>query len=194
MGKTDPVFTDYDVTKQYSWAKAPRYDGKAMEAGPLSRLLVAYVQGTNPAVKKIVDDTLAALGVAGKPAILVSLLGRVGARVLEAKLIADQSLAWVNELVAALKGGDSSTFQSSTATAGQGAGLWEAPRGALGHWIDIKNGNIANYQAVTPSTWNCCPRDTDNRRGPLEEALIGIPVDNPEQPLNVVRIVHSFDP
>ncbi len=193
-GMTNPNFTEYDVAKQYSWGKAPRYDGKAMEAGPLSRLLVAYVEGTNPQVKTIVDSTLAALGAAGKPDVLVSLLGRVGARVLEAKLVADQSLVWVNELVAALKGGDSSTFQPSTGSDGSGAGLWEAPRGALGHWINVQGGNIANYQVVSPSTWNCCPRDADGRRGPLEEALIGAPVSNPEEPLNVLRIVHSFDP
>ena len=193
QGKTDPEFTTYDVSKQYSWSKAPRLDGRPMEAGPLARLVVAYVAG-NVQVRQLVDDTLQGLGIPGRLDLLFSLLGRVGARVLEAKLLADQVLVYVDELIESIKGGDAALFASSQMQDGAAAGLWEAPRGALGHWIDIKDGDIANYQAVTPSTWNCCPRDQDGQRGPLEEALVGAMVADPERPVEVLRIVHSFDP
>jgi Ni,Fe-hydrogenase I large subunit len=193
VGKTNPEWTDYDVAKKYSWAKAPRLDGKSVEVGPLARMVVAYADGVAP-VKKIVDDTLAALGVPGNVPILFSLLGRIGSRVLETKVIADQAPVYIAELIASIKGGDGTMFAGTTATQGAAAGLWEAPRGALGHWIDIKGGKIANYQAVTPSTWNNCPRDKDGVRGPLEEALVGAVVADPTKPVEVMRIVHSFDP
>lgn len=193
QGKTQPAFTDYDVAKQYSWAKAPRIDGKPAEAGPLSRMVVAYVDGVAP-VKAVVDQTLTGLGVPGRVDLLFSLLGRIGARVLETKVVGDQAPLWIEELIASIKGGDSTFFAGTTATEGAAPGLWEAPRGALGHWIDIKGGKIANYQAVTPSTWNNCPRDKDGQRGPLEEALIGATVADSTKPVEVMRIVHSFDP
>ena len=193
-GKTDPEFTKYDTAKQYSWGKAPRLDGKAMEVGTLARMVVAYASGVAP-VKALVDKALTALGVPGNVGILFSLLGRVGTKVIEAKIVADQSLVWVGELVAAIKDGkDATFFQGTTATDGAGAGLWEAPRGALGHFIDVKGGSIANYQVVSPSTWNCAPRDADGKRGPMEEALIGTPVADVTKPLEVLRVVHSFDP
>lgn len=193
QGKTDPSYTDLDVTKQYSWAKAPRLDGKSTEVGPLSRMVVAYASGVAP-VKAIIDSTLEAIGAAGKPEVLFSLLGRVAARVLEGKVVADWALEWVDELVESLKGGDSTFFEATDADAGEGVGLWEAPRGALGHWIAVDGGKIAGYQVVSPSTWNNCPRDKDDIRGPLEEALIGCPVLEPDKPLEPLRIVHSFDP
>jgi [NiFe] hydrogenase large subunit len=193
VGKTDPEFTSYDVSGRYSWSKAPRLDGRPMEAGPLARLIVAYVAGKEP-VRALVDDTLKGLGVPGRVDLLFSLLGRVGARTLEAKLLADQVLVYVDELVASIRSGDAALFASSTLQDGAAAGLWEAPRGALGHWIDIKDGDIANYQAVTPSTWNCGPRDQDGQRGPLEEALVGAVVADLGRPVEVMRIVHSFDP
>ncbi len=193
QGQTEPAFDSYDTAAKYSWGKAPRYDGKAAEVGPLARMLVAYLSGVEP-VKAIIDDTLAKLGAAGKPEVLDSLLGRVAARNLEAKVIADWSIEWVNELVASLKGGDTTFFSAERASTGQGAGLWEAPRGALGHWIDVKDDKIANYQVVAPSTWNISPRDADDQLGPIEQALIDAPVDNAEEPINPLRIVHSFDP
>jgi [NiFe] hydrogenase large subunit len=101
---------------------------------------------------------------------------------------------WINELVAAVKGGEAKFFTEPTGTDGQGAGLWEAPRGALGHFINVKGGKIANYQVVSPSTWDLCPRDAKGVRGPLEEALIGAPIADVEKPLEALRIVHSFDP
>jgi [NiFe] hydrogenase large subunit len=196
-GETKAAFTSYDDKAKYSWVKAPRLDGKPMEVGPLARMLVAYVSGVAP-VKSIVDSTLAALSKAAgatlDPTVLLSLLGRVAARNLEAKVVADQMGTWIGDLVAAVKGGDSTYFVTSDVTDGEGAGLWEAPRGAVGHWINVKGGKIANYQVVTPSTWDCSPRDDAGVRGPMEEALVGTPIADPTKPLEALRIVHSFDP
>lgn len=186
-------FQGYDINDKYSWAKAPRYDGKAMEVGPLSRMIVAYLRGVGP-VKSLIDSTLEKLGAAGKPEVLVSLLGRVAARNLEAPIIADWSLEWLNELIAAIKSGPVEFYKPVDGNEGRGAGLWEAPRGALGHWINVKGGKIANYQVCTPSTWDISPRDADGVRGPMEEALVGTPVIDPERPIEAARIARSFDP
>jgi Ni,Fe-hydrogenase I large subunit len=156
-------------------------------------MLVAYLRGVEP-VTNIIDDTLAKLGAAGKPEVLVSLLGRVAARNLEAKVVADWSLEWVNELVAALKGGDVSYFEASDKSDGQGAGLWEAPRGSVGHWMSVASGRIDRYQVVAPTTWDSSPRDKDGVRGPIEEALVGTPCMDIEKPLEALRVAHSFDP
>jgi Ni,Fe-hydrogenase I large subunit len=164
-----------------------------MEVGPLARMLVAYLSGAKEVVG-IIDATLAKLGAAGKPEVLVSLLGRVAARNLEAAIIADWELQWILELVAAIKGGDAGLFVDATNDSGEGAGLWEAPRGAVGHWINVQNGRIENYQVVTPSTWNISPRDNTDIRGPIEQALIGTPVAQIETPIEVGRVVRSFDP
>jgi [NiFe] hydrogenase large subunit len=192
-GQTKADYTKYNVADKYSWGKAPRYDGKPMEVGPLSRMLIAYLRGVAP-VKSIVDTALGALGAAGKPEVLVSLLGRVAARNLETKVVADWSLEWVTELIEAIKGGDVSLFEASDKQEGKGAGLWEAPRGAVGHWINVSGGRIENYQVCTPSTWDTSPRDKDGVRGPMEEAFIGAPVLDIERPLEALRIAHSFDP
>jgi Ni,Fe-hydrogenase I large subunit len=193
QGATHMAFDKYDTNAKYSWVKAPRLDGEPMEAGPLSRMLVAYLSG-HEGVKALIDSTLTALGAAGKPEVLLSLLGRVAARNLEAKLVADQMVAWLGELIEAVKGGDSKYFETTSKSEGSGAGLWEAPRGALGHFMTVKGGKIAGYQVVTPSTWDMSPRDKDGKRGPLEEALVGAPVVDPEKPMEAIRIVHSFDP
>jgi [NiFe] hydrogenase large subunit len=192
-GETRANFDDYNTDARYSWVKAPRYDGKPMEAGPLSRMLVAYLRGVQP-VQEIVDAALSALGAAGRPEVLVSLLGRVAARNLETKVVCDWSLEWVNELVGAIAGGDSKYFEPHDVDAGSGAGMWEAPRGALGHWISIDGGKISRYQVVTPSTWDTSSRDADGVRGPMEEALVGTPIIDAERPLEACRIARSFDP
>jgi hydrogenase large subunit len=192
-GATAGDFTAYDTGDRYSWVKAPRLDGRPMEVGPLARTLVSYASG-QPQVKQAVDATLKALGAEGKPEFLMSLLGRVAARNLEAQLVADRMAGWVQELVDGVKGGDTTFFKESPATDGEGHGLWEAPRGALGHWMKVKGGRIERYQVVTPSTWNVSPRDADDVRGPLEEALVGTPVQDPSRPLEALRVVHSFDP
>ncbi len=194
-GKTQAVdtFPGYDVNAKYSWAKAPRYDGKAVEVGPLARMLVAYLRGVAP-VKSIVDAALTALGAAGKPEVLVSLLGRVAARNLETAVVADWAIEWVNELIAAAKEGGVEFYTPVEQAAGKGAGLWEAPRGALGHFMNVEGGVIANYQVVTPSTWDISPRDADGVRGAMEEALIGAPILDVERPIEAARIARSFDP
>jgi [NiFe] hydrogenase large subunit len=193
-GKTEIKFTRYDTEDKYSWVKAPRFKGKPMEVGPLARMLIAYVVGRKK-VKKLIDDALAALGQAGKLEILLSVLGRTAARALEAKLIADEMVKWFEELAENLKKGQVKVFTSYEVPGkAEGVGLWEAPRGALAHWNRIEKKRIAHYQVVTPSAWNFSPRDADDVRGPVEEALIGTPVINPAQPLEVLRTVHSFDP
>jgi hydrogenase large subunit len=196
-GETKAAFDKYDTAGKYSWVKAPRYDEKAMEVGPLSRMLVAYVAG-NAGVKGLIDSTLATLSKAagatlGVPA-LQSLLGRVAARNLECAFVADEMGKWIDELIAAVKSGDSSYFVEATTDTGAGAGLWEAPRGALGHWVSVKGGKIDRYQVVTPSTWDMSPRDAKGNPGPLEAALIGSPCIDVTKPLEALRIVHSFDP
>lgn len=194
QGVTQPLFTDYKTDKEYSWAKAARYDGKPMEAGPLSRMLVAYLRGV-PEVKSIIDLALTKLGAPGKPEVLISLLGRVAARNLEAAVVADWSLQFVTQLVDAIKGGDVAFFAEPTQSKGSGAGMWEAPRGALGHWMTVgDDGKISEYQVVTPSTWDNGPRDDKGVRGVAEEALIGTPILDATKPLEAVRIIHSFDP
>jgi [NiFe] hydrogenase large subunit len=197
-GETVADFTEYDTDDKYTWAKAPRYEGKPCEVGPLARMLVAYLKGVEP-VKDIVDTALTALGVPGQPELLVSLLGRVAARNLETAVIADWMVEWIDETVAAVKAAqegtaDVSFFTSSTNEDGSGAGLWEAPRGALGHWMTVDRGRIENYQVITPSTWNIGGRGENGDRGAIEEALVGAPVLEVERPLEACRIVRSFDP
>jgi hydrogenase large subunit len=202
QGETHAAYAAYDEKGKYSWAKAPRYDEMAMEVGPLSRMLVAYLgagdQPGNPDVIKWIDSTLAALSKAAGATLgvgaLQSLLGRLAARNLEAAFVADEMGKWIDELVAAVKSGDSSYFVAPAKDSGVGAGLWEAPRGALGHWVSVKNGKIDRYQVITPSTWDMSPQDAKGNPGPLEAALIGCPIADVAKPLEALRIVHSFDP
>jgi len=192
-GKTEPKFTKMGDVK-YSWLKAPRIKDHPMEVGALSRVLVAYVSG-NAKVKSMVDGTLSALGVPGHPEVLLSVLGRIAARVLETKLVIDGMLDWTGELLANLKAGKTQTYAlNAVPEKGQGMGLWEAPRGALAHYNVIEGKRLKNYQCVVPTTWNASPRDHKGVRGPIEEALVGTPVLNPDKPLEVLRVVHSFDP
>ncbi|MBW2645147.1 MAG: nickel-dependent hydrogenase large subunit [Deltaproteobacteria bacterium] len=191
-GETRPKYDELDVNKNYSWIKAPRYEKEPMEVGPLSRVLVAYAKG-DKATKKIVDDTLKTLNI--PVTALFSTLGRTAARALETKIIGDTMEGWVMQLVENLKKGDDKIYQDfEMPKSGMGVGLNDVPRGALGHWIDIKDKKIGNYQLVVPSTWNLGPRCEKNKLGPVEEALIGTPIADPQKPLEVLRTVHSFDP
>ncbi|MCL2818202.1 MAG: nickel-dependent hydrogenase large subunit [Actinomycetia bacterium] len=184
----------FDLDGQYTWGKAPRYDDKPAEVGPLSRMLVGYLSpGADPAIKGTIDYALDALGITD-PTLLVSLLGRVAARVLEAKVMGDQVINYVVELVEAINSGDAQTFQEYVDHDGEGAGFWEAPRGALAHFVNVENGRIANYNVVTPSTWDMSPRDDNGVRGPMEEALVGTPIADVERPIMAARIARSFDP
>ncbi|HYO42282.1 MAG TPA: nickel-dependent hydrogenase large subunit [Candidatus Limnocylindrales bacterium] len=192
-----PPFEMLDVEQKYSWLKSPRYDGLPMEVGPLARMLVAYGAG-NQRVQELVNGALTELKL--QPAALFSTLGRVAARALETVYLLDLMDAWIGELAANMESGDlrihdGSKWDPSTWPAeAEGWGFHEAPRGALGHWIKIKDKKIANYQAVVPSTWNAGPRDEKGVPGPYEAALEGTPVADPEQPLELLRTIHSFDP
>ena len=192
-----PPFDLLNTEGKYSWLKAPRYDGLPVEVGPLARMLVAYAAG-HTRVRQLVDSVLDHLSLG--PEALFSTLGRIAARGIETLLIAEQMQAWIGELEANMNSGNlaihsGALWEPSTWPAqAMGYGLTEAPRGALGHWVQIAQGKIANYQCVVPSTWNGSPRDALGQLGPWEEALIGTPVADPEQPVEVLRTIHSFDP
>jgi len=171
----------------YSWVKAPRYDGKVYEVGPLARMAVAYASG-EPTVKELVDSVLSRFK-AG-PAVLFSVLGRHAARALYTKFVADSMPEWLLQL----KPGEPAYVDYDIPDEGVGMGLVDAARGALGHWIEIRDKRIANYQCVVPSTWNLCPRDDKGQPGPVEQALIGTKIRDEDNPFEIGRIVRSFDP
>jgi [NiFe] hydrogenase large subunit len=189
VGETTPAYDGYNTDNRYSWLKAPRYNGKAMEVGPLARILIAYYKN-NTEVVSMVNSLLKDLNVGASA--LHSTLGRAAARALETKLVADKMDGWLNEI--SVNGEVLKTTTVPSDGSSQGYGINEAPRGALGHWIDIQNGKINNYQMVVPSTWNLGPRDNSGVRGPVEEALINTPVADPSKPIEILRIVHSYDP
>lgn len=205
QGETRPKHGDYETggekgswefgeakTGKYSWFKAPRYENRACEVGPLARALVAYGTG-NKAFKDVVDRTLKHLDV--PVTALFSTLGRTAARGLETMVIGNAMEGWIDELVENIKSGDTKTYQSwEMPDKGMGYGLNDVARGALGHWIEIENKKIKNYQYVVPSTWNLGPRCKGGVLGPVEEALIGTPIADPKRPLEILRTVHSFDP
>jgi hydrogenase large subunit len=178
-----------DPTKPaaYSFLKAPRYGGEVCEVGPLARVLVAYGRG-HERVRKLVDSVLSALGLPA--AALNSVLGRHAARAIECKLVADAMAEWVLQL----RPGEPTCAEFRIPDRSKGMGLAEAPRGSVGHWIEIENGVIANYQAVVPTTWNCSPRDDNDQPGACEQALEGVRVKDEQNPFELVRIVRSFDP
>ena len=171
----------------YSWMKAPRYDGAPMEVGPLARVLIAYKAG-HAQICKLVDDMLAKTKV--KPEALMSVMGRHAARAIECKAVADRCAAWLDQL----KEDQSACVDYTVPESGAGVGLTEAPRGALGHWISIADHKIERYQCVVPTTWNCSPRDAQGQAGPVEQALEGVAVADQNQPIEVARVVRSFDP
>jgi Ni,Fe-hydrogenase I large subunit len=171
----------------YTWVKAPRYKGKPMEVGPLARVVISYLSG-NKAVKSEVDGLLKIFN--ADISAVFSVLGRHASRAIEAKLLAAQCWEWLDELDTSGKPRNYFEIPDS----GEGMGLDEAPRGALGHWIVIKDKKIANYQAVVPTTWNCSPRGDDGIKGPVEQALIGTPISDPKNPIEAARVVRSFDP
>ena len=191
---TDPDYTDYNVDDRYTWVKCPTYDGKPMEAGSMSRIFAAYVRGV-PFIKENVDAVLGILGAQpGDLSAFQSTLGRTAIRQIETMYVADLMVEWVNELMEAIKGGDSEYFRAPERTTGEGSGFWEAPRGALYHSEKVKDGKIEGYQIIIPSTWNLAPINSEGEHGPLEQALIGVPVADIEKPINALRTVHSFDP
>jgi len=164
VGETIP---DPDKANAYSWLKAPRYLEKAHEAGPLARLWVngQYSHG-------------------------ISMMDRIVARATEAQSLANAMDGWLDELVP----GDPVYATSAIPQTATSSGLTEAPRGALGHWMNIDNSVISRYQVITPTSWNASPRDNQDHPGPIEAALVGVPVADTDQPVEVLRVVHSFDP
>ncbi len=192
-----PPYQFLNVGEKYSWLKTPRWNGHPMEVGPLARILIAYASGREE-VKEVVDATLKQLDI--PVTALFSTLGRTAARGLETKLIAGWSKEFYQQLLTNIKNGDSRMFDNSKwdpdtwPREAKGVGLSEAPRGALAHWIVIKDKKIENYQLVVPSTWNASPRDPKGQMSAYEAALIGTPIHNPEQPIEVLRTIHSFDP
>lgn len=192
-----PPVESLAASNRYSWLKAPRYDDGAVEVGPLARIAVSYASGHGDVVPAV-DALLGRLGV-GREA-LFSTMGRIAARAVETALLADRLVAWVADLAAAVAGNDltvadSTRWEPETWPAeARGWGSVEAPRGSLGHWIVIRDGRVANYQLVVPTTWNGSPRDGAGRRGAWEEALVGTPVADLRRPVEVLRTLHSFDP
>jgi [NiFe] hydrogenase large subunit/hydrogenase large subunit len=192
-----PPYEHLDVAGKYSWLKSPRYEDLPMEVGPLARMLVAYAAGV-ARVRELVDMVLSKLGVG--PEALFSTLGRTAARGIETLFLCEQLEGWIDELAANMARGDlrihnGTRWDPSTwPKEAEGYGWHEAPRGSLGHWVRIRNGEIANYQAVVPTTWNASPRDAKGQPGPYEAALVGTPIADPERPIEILRTVHSFDP
>jgi hydrogenase large subunit len=196
---TVPHYTEWSDDGKYSWVKAPRFQGRPMQVGPLAQMLVGYALG-DERVKKYVDLALekvsAVAGTKVGPAALHSTIGRHAARAVRAAILSDLALKHWGLLAENIGKGDHEIFVQPVFPAGEqrGFGFHEAPRGALSHWVIIRDGKIANYQAVVPSTWNAGPRDAKGQKGPYEASLIGNPIADPERPLEVLRTIHSFDP
>ncbi len=192
-----PPYEQLNVEGKYSWLKTPRWKGNPMEVGPLARMLVGYASGRDE-FKEVIGYALSQLDVPVEA--LFSTLGRTAARGLETKLISGWALEFYDQLINNIRNGDTRTFNNEKwepkmwPSEAKGVGLSEAPRGALAHWIRIKDGLIENYQMVVPSTWNASPRDPKGQRSAYEEALLGTPVADTEKPLEILRTIHSFDP
>ena len=192
-----PPYEYLDTEKKYSWLKAPRYENMPMEVGPLARMLVAFGSG-HKRVQEVVKLVLNHLKVG--PEVLFSTLGRVAARGVETLVTAEMLPVWLGQFTENIRKGDLKVHDGSKwepskwPKEAKGYGMHEAPRGALGHWVKIKDQKIENYQCVVPSTWNGSPRDASGQKGPYEAALIGTPVADQEKPVEILRTVHSFDP
>ena len=192
-----PPYEHLNVEDKYSWLKTPRWKGQAMEVGPLARMVVGYAAGQEE-IRAIVDSALSKLGVPLDA--LFSTLGRTAARGLETQLIAHWAKEFYSQLIQNIKNGDTRMFNDERWNPNtwpeetSGVGLTEAPRGALAHWIVIRDKKIANYQLVVPTTWNGSPRDALEQRSAYEASLLGTPIADPAKPLEILRTIHSFDP
>lgn len=210
-GKTQPNYTGFndgesinakgelESTKvlntdgKYSWIKAPRYDGKPMQVGPLANIVVNYAKG-NKKVVKVVDEFLKQTNL--PLSAVLSTLGRTACRMIEAKIIADNTQEVLNNLVANLKIDQSTytTYDIDKSKEYKGRYIGNVPRGVLSHWVRIKDGVIQNYQCVVPSTWNASPKDINGFHGSYEQCLIGLKIADITQPLEIIRKIHSYDP
>lgn len=176
-----------DKAKAYSWVKAPRYAGKPLEVGALSRFLVAHASNHEPS-KSAINSFLEKSGRSASD--LVSVMGRHASRALESGILVQALERWLQ----ALNPDKPSSIPVTIPQRGQGVGLTEAARGALGHWLQIENGVVSRYQCIVPTTWNCSPKDSAGVRGPVEAALVGTPIASEENPIEAVRVIRSFDP
>ncbi|ASM35355.1 quinone-reactive Ni/Fe-hydrogenase large chain [Campylobacter sputorum subsp. bubulus] len=183
-----------DTSGKYSWIKAPRYGGKPMQVGPLANIVVNYAKG-NKYVVPVVDKFLADTGL--PLTAVLSTLGRTACRMIEAKVIADNGLIALNNLIANIKSGDTETcakYTIDTSKEYKGRYIGHVPRGTLSHWCRIEKGVIKNWQAVVPSTWNASPKDANGGMGSYEACLIGLKIADLTQPLEIIRKIHSYDP
>ena len=192
-----PPYKYLEVEQKYSWLKSPRWNDKPMEVGPLARVLMMYAKGD----KQIVDLTNFVLKQLNAPITAVfSTLGRTAARAIETKYMADSLRKFYDDLIAEIKAGNTKTFNGEKwephtwPSSAKGFGFMEAPRGALGHWCVIENGKIENFQLVVPTTWNASPRDHKDQASAYEMSLVGTKLAVPDQPLEILRTIHSFDP
>jgi hydrogenase large subunit len=179
---------DAKKSSGYSWVKSPRYDKTVYEVGPLARAVIVRARNGNSAHAKALDGALTELKL--KPDNLFSVLGRHLCRAVETKVLADAMAEWVLQI----DPGKPAVTNQETPGEAKGMGLWEASRGALGHWISIREKRIEHYEVIAPTTWNASPRDDRGQPGPIEQALVGAEVKDPANPMSVGRIVRSFDP
>lgn len=196
--ETVPSYTQFEDAGKYSWVKAPRFQGRAMQVGPLAQVLIGYASG-HELTRRWADIALSKVSAVAKvkvtPDMLHSTLGRHAARAIRAAVISEVALKHWKLLVDNIGKGDTSIYVTPVFKGEQrGFGFHEAPRGTLSHWVIIEDGKFKNYQAVVPTTWNASPRDDKQAKGPYEASLVGNPVADPERPLEVLRTVHSFDP
>ena len=204
QGETVPDYTGLDkrggiaylkTDEKYSWLKSPTHNDHRVEMGPLARAIVGYAAG-NATIRRHVDALLKAGGFPAK--VLFSTIGRTAARCIETLIIADAMAGWLDELQRNTAAGDLDTWTSfdfdSVSKDTEGYGLSEVPRGSLAHWVRVKDGRIDNYQVIAPTTWNASPRDGKGRPGAYEAALVGVKLAKPDEPLEILRTIHSFDP
>jgi len=197
-----------DENGKYSWLKTPKWRGKTAEVGPLARYIIVYTKVKKGIMqptwveKMMVDqiDSVSKLLNLPPEKWMLSTVGRTAVRGLEAQVAAYINKYYFDKLIKNINAGDTTVANmnkweiNTWPKEARGVGLHEAPRGALSHWVVIKDGKIANYQAVVPSTWNACPRDTKAGYGPYEASMIDTNIKIPEKPLEILRVIHSFDP
>jgi len=191
-GVTEPNYTSYEDKEKYSWSKAPRYKGEAMETGPLARRAIAYARKEKE-TRSMLDAFFKTSGM--KPEQLFSTMGRTVCRVVETTMLTRRMKGWIDETEKRVKSGDSTIYKKWTMPdTAKGVGLCCVTRGALSHWIRIKGGLIENFQLVVPSTWNIGPRCAAGKLSAAEQSLIGCPCPDLDRPVEILRTIHSFDP
>lgn len=199
VGETIPQYTDFQPQAKYTWVKAPRFQGRPMQVGPLANILVGYAQG-HPLTRKWTDLALQRIAGLARREVAVddlqSTMGRYLARAIRAAMLIELAGRHWELLADNIGRGDVTTYVPPVFPQGavQGVGFHEAPRGTLSHWVVVENGMLSNYQAVVPTTWNASPRDEHGVSGPYEASLLGTPVADVDKPLELLRTVHSFDP